>query len=427
MVDRRHHLRILEDPVQDCAHLSGPSGIIEELDCVSRDPLGLVNVCVARLRTTLRNSELGTPMVLRAACVGKGMTAEQARASAIGEAVERYSGIFTGEEVRIKASYLELRDRAIHPYKCMNYSARQYRDREAWNEFEGEHNWVPNPFDEEREIEWSRVWSLTTEEYKYIATAWCYFGFPSCKEHDFCRPDSNGNAAAANFEAAVLKGFLEVVERDAVALWWYNRVRRPGVDLESFGEPYFTALGEFYRILGRDMQVLDIHADFPIPVFVALSRGRNGRDDLLFGFGAHLEPCLAIVHALTEMNQSLAGAIAHELPQFFVGTPLEETFLRPDPTVKPKTCPDYASIDSEDLHEVLSNCVEWARKRGMETLVLDQTRPDVGMRAVKVIVPGMRPWWARFAPGRLYDAPVEMGWQTTPLTEERLNPCHLIV
>lgn len=243
-------------------------------------------------------------MALRAPCVGKGMTTEQARASAIGEAVERFSGIFTGHEVRIKASYRELHNKAIHPSRCMNYSARQYREREAWNQFEAEYNWLPHVFDKERAIEWPPVWSLTTEEYKYVPTAWCYFGFPFCKEHDFCRPDSNGNAAAANFEVAVLKGFLEVVERDAVARCWYNRTRRPEVELKSFGEPYFRALAEFYRILGRDVHVLDMHADFPIPVFVALSRRPSGQDDQWFTFGAHLEPRLAIVHALTEMNQS---------------------------------------------------------------------------------------------------------------------------
>ena len=30
----------------------------------------------------------------------------------------------------------------------------------------------------------------------------------------------------------MLQGFLELVERDAVALWWYNRTRQPAVDLE---------------------------------------------------------------------------------------------------------------------------------------------------------------------------------------------------
>jgi ribosomal protein S12 methylthiotransferase accessory factor len=58
----------------------------------------------------------------------------------------------------------------------------------------------------------------------------------------------------------------------------------------------------------------------------------------------------------------------------------------------------------------------------MEMLVLDQTRPDVGLPVVKVIVPGMRHFWTRYAPGRLYDVPVRMGLQTRPTAESDLNP-----
>jgi ribosomal protein S12 methylthiotransferase accessory factor len=60
--------------------------------------------------------------------------------------------------------------------------------------------------------------------------------------------------------------------------------------------------------------------------------------------------------------------------------------------------------------------------RGMEVLVLDQTRPDVGLPVVKVIVPGMRHFWARLGPGRLYDVPVQLGRLATPTLYEELNP-----
>jgi ribosomal protein S12 methylthiotransferase accessory factor len=355
------------------------------------------------------------------------MTEAQAWTSAIGEAVERYSGIFRGDEARIKASYRELGTKAIHPNAYMNFSARQYRKRKAWNQREADCNWVPEPFDEKREIEWSPVWLLTEERTKYVATASCYFGYPFSGAQDFCRPDSNGNAAGANLEEAILQGFLEVVERDSVALWWYNMLRRPRVELASFGEPYFETLGELYRILEREMHVLDITAEFSIPAFAAVSRGKKDERDLLLGFGSHLDPRVAIARALTEMNQCLAGAVAGEIPPFFVGELIEDAFLDPDPSLAVMTRGDYARLDSEDLRKDLNTCVELAAKRGMETLVLDQTRSDAGMRAVKVIVPGMRPWWARFAPGRLYDVPVEMGWQAAPLSEEQLNPCHLSV
>ena len=55
-------------------------------------------------------------------------------------------------------------------------------------------------------------------------------------------------------------------------------------------------------------------------------------------------------------------------------------------------------------------------------LVVDQTRPDVGMPVCRVIVPGLRHFWRRLGPGRLYDVPVKMGWVKNPLTEDEMNP-----
>ena len=57
----------------------------------------------------------------------------------------------------------------------------------------------------------------------------------------------------------------------------------------------------------------------------------------------------------------------------------------------------------------------------MEVLVLDQTRPDFGLPVVKVIVPGLRHFWRRLGPGRLYDVPVALGRLDAPLGESALN------
>ena len=64
---------------------------------------------------------------------------------------------------------------------------------------------------------------------------------------------------------------------------------------------------------------------------------------------------------------------------------------------------------------------------GHEVLILDQSRPDVGLPVAKVIVPGMRHFWARHAPGRLYDVPVRMGWLDKALTEDDLNPVAMFI
>jgi len=74
----------------------------------------------------------------------------------------------------------------------------------------------------------------------------------------------------------------------------------------------------------------------------------------------------------------------------------------------------------------ISASLEWAlervRERSLEVYTLDLTRRETGVSVVRVIVPGLRPWKPRFAPGRLYDVPVLLGWRAEPLSEAELNP-----
>jgi ribosomal protein S12 methylthiotransferase accessory factor len=67
-------------------------------------------------------------------------------------------------------------------------------------------------------------------------------------------------------------------------------------------------------------------------------------------------------------------------------------------------------------------CVEIAGRAGLDFLVLNQTRPDVEVPVVRVIVPGLRHFYRRFAPGRLYDVPVKLGLRDRPSLESELTP-----
>ncbi len=59
---------------------------------------------------------------------------------------------------------------------------------------------------------------------------------------------------------------------------------------------------------------------------------------------------------------------------------------------------------------------------GLETIVIDQSRPDIELRTAKVMVPGLRHFWRRLRPGRLYDVPVAMGRLERPTPESEMNP-----
>ncbi len=407
-------------------HVSPVLGLVESLEPDPALPPGPVHVWLATHNFPLKYQRtLLAQWTAGRKSAGKGMTRAQAATSALCEALERYSGVFQGNEPRITASYRDLGPTAVDPRACLNFSDAQYRGRDAWNAIESEFNWIPEPFDETRPLEWCPAWSLTEARHKYLPAAWCYYNYPAEPHHDFCRADSNGNAAGTNLEEAILQGFLEVVERDAAALWWYHRLRRPAVDLASFAQPYFSALEDYYRALGRRLWVLDITSDFAIPCCAAVSRhAASGQPQFTMGFGAHLDPSIAVSRALTEMNQFLPALPAGRPPRLHGELP-DTAFLDPDPDAPPKRLADYQNLAGADLCEDVRRSVARAAALGLETLVLDQTRPEVGLHVVKVILPGTRPFWARFAPGRLYTVPHKLGRLDRVPTERDLNPAHL--
>lgn len=425
-------------------HISPITGIIRGLQKLSYNLDGLHHTYVAKHHfVSMFDNLRALAQNVGGRSGGKGRSDLQARVSGLGEAIERYSGVFQGDEHRIKGTYQQLGEQAIHPNACLNFSESQYAHRQDWNaNCQSLVHKVPEPFAETNEIEWTPVWSLTKQEFKYLPTAYCYFGYPKPAK-PYCWADTNGCAAGNTLEEAILQGFLELVERDSVALWWYNRVQRSWVDLESFDEPYFQALEQSYRFMHRDLWVLDITSDLNIPTFVAVSRCCDrDSEDILLGFGAHLDPKIAIGRALTEINQFLPAVLPTNadgetqyacsaeplaLNWWQTATTENQPYLIPDTSSPPKVYSDYPQEWSDDLLEDIKYCQKIVEQRGMEMLVLDQTRRDLGMKVVKVIVPGMRHFWKRLGAGRLYDVPVQMGWRKEPMLEAQLNPFPLWV
>ncbi len=361
---------------------------------------------------------------------GKGKTQTQAKASGFCEAIERYSGLWQGDEIRKSKTYNELKDSAIYPTNYLQFSENQYRNRLILNQQYQGVDFIPEPFRPEKAIDWTPVWSLTAQSFKYISTALGYYHYPLSIDHFFGMADSNGNAAGNAIEEAILQGFMELVERDSVAIWWYNRLQRPRVDLESFQDPYIQELQTYYQQRGREFWVIDLTSDLGIPVFAAISRCQEKREFLIAGYGAHLDPKIALTRALTEMNQFLSrvelqypNRLEGGLYQWLTHASLaNQPYLAPDRHTTPKIYADYPQQWSDDLKQDVLTCVEIAKQQNLETLILDQTRPDIGLNVVKVIVPGLRHFLPRFAPGRLYDVPVKLGWLDTPLVEAQMNP-----
>jgi oxazoline/thiazoline synthase len=424
-------------------HISPYLGAVSSLAVLGTEPNGVTYSYTAGHNFAMVGDNIGLlRRNLRGQSGGKGRTDAQARASAVCEAIERYTGVWRGGEPVTRAAYDDLGpDAAVHPERLLGFSAAQFAGRREWNRDPLHRlHLVPDPFRTDLPLDWTSGWSLTHDAERKIASAIAWFGHPDLDEHFYCVSDSNGGASGNTLEEAIVQGFCEVVERDAVALWWYNRARRPALDLASLREPYVDRLVDFYAVQGRSLWLLDITTDLGVPTYVGVShRVGDPVEDVIIGFGAHLSPRLAALRALTEVNQFLpaveqrdaAGRTVYRyddeatLAWWARASVAGEPWLAPDPAAPVR---DFAAVPDRSVGDLAGNvevCVEQARRAGLEVIVIDQTRPDIELSVVKVVVPTLRHFWRRLGPGRLYDVPVRLGWLDTPTDEAGVNPMNV--
>jgi oxazoline/thiazoline synthase len=355
-------------------------------------------------------------------CAGKGSSDEQAQMSALSEAVERRSGQYEGDEPRLRASLAELGDDAIGPELLQGFSARQYAERASANILARDATQrIPEPLPRHVPLDWTPAWSLVGSKRCYVPLTYCFSGAPPASGTAYCSPCGNGVAAGTSLEEAILQALLELVERDAVAIWWYNRLVLP--EFSHVADNYVRGALAQHRHGGTDVQLLDLTHDLGIPVCAAVRHDAEG--GLGLGFGCHLDPQLAAERALTELNQ--LGDGRHPVsgkPLLDVSRLCDRRFLFSAPR---KRAYDVASFDGPHLAADIDECVRRLACRGLEVWVVDKTRPDFGLNVAQVIVPGLRHFWPRFAPGRLFDVPVRLGILPRPHTEAELNDVPLLL
>ncbi|MER6775347.1 MULTISPECIES: TOMM precursor leader peptide-binding protein [unclassified Streptomyces] len=423
-------------------HLVDPvTGVVKEIRQASGAP-DFVHAYTSGHNLAMESASFaGLSSGLRALSGGKGRTAEEARTSALCEAVERYSGTRHGDEPVVRDSLRGLGGVAVHPNDCQLYGRRQFAERELWNARHSRFHHVPAPFDESRPTDWTPVWSLTEGRRRLLPTSMLYFGRGTDPAADEPWADSNGNAAGSSPEDALVQGFLELVERDAVALWWYNRTRQPGVDLGAFEDEWVERIRHGMRRVNREVWALDLTSDLGIPVFAALSRRTDKpAEDVIFGFGAHFDPRVALCRALSELGQLLpaVGDVRRDGRGYRITDPeplswwqratvANQPYLAADPRAQTRTPGHWPSARGTDLLDDVRVITELVRGKGMDLLVLDQSRPDLGLPVTKVVVPGLRHFWARYGPGRLFDVPVRLGRLAEPTPYDQLNPVPLFV
>mgnify|MGYP006288443825 CR=1 FL=1 len=355
---------------------------------------------------------------------GKGRSEAQARVSAMAEAVERYSARLRTGDRTLLLTTADAGPDAVAPGGMVLLSPRQRRLFSETCAAQGR----SDPFLPDTPIDWVPAWSLARDEWRQVPAF--AVRYPFATEHGYKPPGwtTSGLSAGSCLEEAILQGLLEIIERDAFTIWWYNRLVPAGWDLRSFGSPDADLLARRMDDAGWEVHILDLTTDLGVPVLAAAGISRTDPDrDPVFGFGADPVPAVALSRAMGEMAAEWKSASdifrMNENAQRFLGKRFSDLdFIRPKPGAPLREATSAGSNQSGDLLEDIRALTGILAAGGMEPLVADLTRSEAPLRVVRVIVPGTRQILPHMGPGRLYDVPVRTGALKEPRSERQMNP-----
>ncbi len=218
-----------------------------------------------------------------------------------------------------------------------------------------------------------------------------------------CFPaNTNGLASGNHPLEAVSHGVCEVIERDATTLWMQggDRFRRGRVlRLESIEDGACQDVLERFARARVAVRVWDTTSDVGVASFYCLVVGQDdGFVDPEFGGGCHPARQVALLRALTEAAQARTTYIAGSRDDF-----ARDDYSAAGRSRRQRQCRLLLETGGEerDFHDVpscesdtLREDVEWVLRRlrsaGIQqVLVVDLTKPALGLPVVRVVVPGL--------------------------------------
>lgn len=392
--------------------ISPATGIIKELKPISHEDSDKLTIYQAAYSTQVIEEEFVQ------LSLGKGVSSTQAQLSALGEALERKAAQYQGDEPLICALPDELPGKAYLPQDLAAFSRAQYayfaQARQASLQ---EPQWV-KPYNTFTPMHWCPAWNLTQQTTIYMPAAFCLADTPF-DDRDYSIYTHNGNSAGATIEEAILQGMLELIERDAAAIWWYNRTPRPQMSLSVITHEQRKVIANTLDA-EWDYWLLNISHDLPAVCCVAVGQHKiNG--GYVLGFGCHLEVSVAAQRALTELFQLICIKDKVSGPFDFKAIK-PHPFLYPRINTAPQNAQDFNTPQDVSLHTYIMDLIDTLRVKHLDVCVVNYSRADIPLKTLKVVVPGLCHFWPQFATPRLYQVAATLGWLSYPLTEVELNP-----
>ena len=363
-----------EETLKRVLPLLKKAGMGEPEDITDKDNLGIPVFSVDRQETAL-----GKPKYYN----GKGATREQAMASGVMEAIERYSAEQRDTDDVVVGTYEQAKEAMmtvnpadlILPLPVLDvYPVADIAWTRGFEMFRGCHILVP-------------------------ACAVFYPYFPN-GDYPLFKWHTNGIASGNTMEEAILHALFEDIERDAWSIAEYNDRSNADILIRDKDSVPAQLIAKF-EAQGIKVHLKDLTSDLGIPTIGAAADDTVTKDPelLTIGVGTHLNPEIAAIRAITEVAQSRtthkhgmkinaqlqkkSQELGYEkikaINHMWYGDNEKKIYLEDMPDCSTA----YVLDDIEVVLGRLMNC-------GFDKVIaVDLTRPEIGVPAVRMIVPGL--------------------------------------
>ena len=316
---------------------------------------------------------------------GKGVTLEAAKVSAAMECIERYHNDATQLE-SLFDSYNNLKKR----FQVMPLEGLQLTKHHIFNPNSSEH--------------WVCGWDIVNQEEvvvprELVVTPNVYTN-PSLFSFQL---GTNGLASGNTFIEAVCAGLYEVVERDGlachrVASWRDTNYTYPRIRQETIVYPTVLELLDKLEESGIGAVIHHAAVDTQVPIYQVIIYDKIVHKMGVYkGFGAHLDPEIAMCRAITEAVQARAVFIAGSRDDFFHQeyktnklADDDESYLDLLSKGESMGAGEVPNRTTGTFEEDLAQIIHYLKQVGLnQVIVFDLTKDDFPISVVRVVVPGL--------------------------------------
>lgn len=313
---------------------------------------------------------------------GKGPTEEQALASAIMEAMERYSAERRESDEIVYGTYAQ----ASEVGHTLNPESMILPDntRNVW---------------QNQEIAWIEGHELFRGVPVWVPACAVFYPYRPDSDMQLFKYHTNGLATGNTIEEAVLHALLELIERDAWSIAEEHNKANNDISVSSESVP--GKLLRKFEEKGVVIHLKNLTSDIGIPTIGAAADDTVTKDPemLTIGVGTHLDPEIACIRAITEVAQSRTThkhgmKINAQLQKktkdlgYEKLKALNSIWFRDLPLIE--NLGDMQNLATPYVLDDIEVVLDRLMSAGFEDVaIVDLTRPDVNVPCVRAIVPGL--------------------------------------